>query len=228
MATTVTGTRPLTKKGIGGGPKPPGPNGNGSPKRNGHDSAFPDLNSSANRYRIGMWVAMAAILMMFTALTSAYIVRTASSNDWQPLTMPRILLFSTALIVISSGTLETARRKLKDAASTAHRRWLLLTVALGIGFLVSQLLAWRQLVRQGIYVWSNPHSSFFYLLTATHGVHLLGGLVALVYLSLRTRASQENQLAVVKAQGAADAVTLYWHFMDVLWLYLFVLLFFWR
>jgi cytochrome c oxidase subunit 3 len=184
--------------------------------------------SAGSRYRIGMWVAMAAILMMFTALTSAYIVRTASSNDWQPLTMPRILLFSTALIVISSGTLETARRRLKDASITAHRRWLVLTVALGIGFLVSQLLAWRQLVRQGIYVWSNPHSSFFYLLTATHGVHLLGGLVALVYLSLRTRVSQENQLAVVKAQGAADAVTLYWHFMDVLWLYLFVLLFFWR
>jgi len=228
MATTVTGTRPLTKKGIGGGPKPPGPNGNGSRKRNGHDSPFPDLESSANRYRIGMWVAMAAILMMFTALTSAYVVRTASSDDWQPLTMPRILLLSTALIVISSGTLETARRKLKDASITAHRRWLMLTVALGIGFLMSQLLAWRQLVRQGIYVSSNPHSSFFYLLTATHGVHLLGGLVALVYFALRTRVPGENQLAVVKAQGAADAVTLYWHFMDVLWLYLFVLLFFWR
>jgi cytochrome c oxidase subunit 3 len=155
-------------------------------------------------------------------------VRAASSNDWQPLTMPRILLFSTALILISSATLETARRRLKDASITAHRRWLMLTVALGIGFLLSQLLAWRQLVRQGIYVSTNPHSSFFYLLTATHGVHLLGGLVALVYLSLRTRVANEPQLAVVKAQGAADAVTLYWHFMDVLWLYLFVLLFFWR
>ena len=184
--------------------------------------------SAGSRYRIGMWVAMASILMLFTALTSAYIVRAASSNDWQPLTMPRILLLSTALIVISSGTLETARRKLKDASISAHRRWLMLTVALGIGFLVSQLLAWRQLKLQQIYVSSNPHSSFFYLLTATHGVHLLGGLAALVYLLLRTRAPKENQLAVVKAQAAADAVTLYWHFMDVLWLYLFVLLFFWR
>ena len=228
MATTVTGTRPLTKTGIGGGPKPRGPNGNGSRKRNGHDSPFPDLQSSASRYRIGMWVAMAAILMMFTALTSAYIVRSASANDWQPLKMPRILLLSTMLILISSGTLETARRKLKVAAANAHRRWLLLTAALGLGFLVSQLLAWRQLVQQGVYVSSNPHSSFFYLLTATHGVHLLGGLVALAYLSLRTRVRQENELAVVKRQGAADAVTLYWHFMDVLWLYLFVLLFFWR
>jgi cytochrome c oxidase subunit 3 len=228
MATTVTGTRPLTKTGIGGGPAPGGPNGNGARKRNGHDSPFPDLKSSASRYRIGMWVAMAAILMMFTALTSAYIVRAASSDDWQALKMPRILLLSTALIIISSGTLEAARRKLKAAAIDGHRRWLMLTVALGLGFLVSQLLAWQQLVRQGIYVSSNPHSSFFYLLTATHGVHLLGGLVALVYLSLRTRIAGENKLAVVKRQGAADAVTLYWHFMDVLWLYLFVLLFYWR
>lgn len=232
MATTVTSTRPLTKTGIGGGPAPRGPNGNGSRKRNGHDSPFPDLKSSASRYRIGMWVAMAAILMMFTALTSAYIVRAASSDDWQPLKMPRILLLSTALIIISSGTLEAARRKLKAAASDltgkGHRSWLMLTVLLGLGFLVSQLVAWQQLVRQGIYVSSNPHSSFFYLLTATHGVHLLGGLVALVYLSFRTRIARESELAAVKRQGAADAVTLYWHFMDVLWLYLFVLLFYWR
>src|SRR5688500_476145 len=152
MATTVTGTRPLTKTGIGGGPKPRGPNGNGSRKRNGHDSPFPDLQSSASRYRIGMWVALAAILMMFTALTSAYIVRSASATDWQPLQMPRILRLSTILILISSGTLETARRKLKNAAADGHRLWFILTVGFGLGFLVSQLLAWQQLVRQGIYV----------------------------------------------------------------------------
>jgi cytochrome c oxidase subunit III len=228
MATTVTGTRPLTKKGIGSGPKPPGPNGNGSRKRNDHDPAGPDLNSSANRYRIGTWVAMASILMLFTALSSAYIVRAASSNDWQPLTMPRVLLLSTALILISSGTLEAARRTLKNASSNAHRRWLLLTVALGVGFLASQLLAWRQLVRQGVYVATNPHSSFFYLLTAAHGAHLMGGLAALAYLLLRHRAPRENELAMTKEQAGADAVTLYWHFMDFLWLYLFVLLFFVR
>jgi cytochrome c oxidase subunit III len=228
MATMVTSTRPLTKTGIGGGSGPHGPNGNGARKRNGHNSAFPDINSSASRYRIGMWVALAAILMMFTALTSAYIVRSASASDWQPLQMPRILLLSTALILVSSGTLEAARRNLKSAAVNLHRRWLLVTVALGLGFLVSQLIAWQQLVRQGIYVSSNPHSSFFYLLTATHGVHLLGGLMALVYLSLRTRLTGENELMAVKRQGAADAVTLYWHFMDGLWLYLFVLLFYWR
>jgi cytochrome c oxidase subunit 3 len=228
MATTVTGTRPLTKKGIGGGAKGRGPNGNGAPRRNGHDRGFPDFQSAANRYRIGMWVGLASILMLFTALSSAYIVRAASSSDWQPLTMPRILLLSTALILVSSGTLETARRKLKDATSNAYKPWLRFTVLLGVGFLASQLMAWRQLVRQGVYVASNPHSSFFYLLTAAHGVHLLGGLAALAYLSVRSRAPQDNQAAVTKAQAGADAVALYWHFMDFLWIYLFVLLFFVR
>ena len=86
---------------------------------------------------------------------------------------------------------------------------------LGFGFLVSQLFAWRQLVQQGIYVASNPHSSFFYLLTATHGVHLLGGLMALVYLLCASRLRRRMTLAMAKSQAAADAVTLYWHFMDV-------------
>ena len=227
MATTVTSTSPLTKKGIGGGPNGRGPNGNGAPKRNG-DSGFRDFQSSANRYRLGMWVAIASILMLFTALSSAYIVRAASSSDWQPLAMPRILLLSSVLILISSGTLEAARRNLKRAAGGAYKSWLLLTVVLGIGFLVSQLFAWRQLAAQGVYVASNPHSSFFYLFTAAHGVHLLGGLAALAYLSLRTRAAQPDKPAMTKTQAKADAVTLYWHFMDFLWLYLFVLLFYVR
>ena len=186
--------------------------------------------SAANRYRLGTWVAMASILMLFTALSSAYIVRAASSSDWQPLAMPRILLLSSVLLLISSGTLESARRKLRDAASNAYKSWLLLTVVLGVGFLVSQLIAWRQLAKQGVYIASNPHSSFFYLFTAAHGVHLLGGLVALAYLSLRSRAPRgdKSAMAMEKAQAKADAVTLYWHFMDFLWLYLFVLLFYVR
>jgi len=237
MATTVTGTKPRIKTGFGGGSKPRGPNGNGGRKRNGHDSAFPDFQASANRYRIGTLVALASILMMFTALSSAYIVRAASSNDWQRLAMPRILLLSTLLILVSSGTLEAARRKLKQSSENMHRRWLLLTAALGLGFLVSQLLAWRQLARQGVYVASNPHSSFFYLLTATHGIHLLGGLIAVIYLVIRTgrigriartRAAEGNEYAVAKRQAATDAVSLYWHFMDFLWVYLFLLLFLWR
>ncbi len=227
MATTVTGTKPLTKTGFGGGSKPRGPNGN-SPKRNGHHDAFFDARSSANRYRIGMWVALASILMLFTALSSAYIVRAASANDWQPLRMPRVLLLSTAVIIVSSITLEFARRKLKSGEQGTHKSLLALTGLLGLGFVGSQLFAWKQLAQQGIYVSSNPHSSFFYLLTATHGMHLLGGLAGLMFLTLRSRLRTDNELAAAKSQAQTDAVSLYWHFMDVLWIYLFLLLFFWR
>ena len=171
---------------------------------------------------------MAAILMMISALSSAYIVRAASSNDWKPLTMPRILLLSTGLLLLSSVTLEIARHKLKSAADSSPKLWFCISAALGIGFLVSQLLAWQQLVQQGIYVATNPHSSFFYLLTAVHGVHLLGGLLALLYLAVRSRPTENDSVAVAKGQATADVATLYWHFMDVLWIYVFCLLFFWK
>ncbi len=101
--------------------------------------------------------------------------------------MPRVLLVSTALILISSVTLEIARRKLKQSLQDAYARYVLLTALLGVGFLVSQLIAWRQLAAQGIYLASHPHSSFFYLLTGAHAVHLLGGLLALTFLWFRSR-----------------------------------------
>ena len=228
MATTVTGTKPLTKTGFGGGQKSRGPNGNDSSKKNGHGNPFFDARSAASRYRIGMWVGMASILMLFTALSSAYIVRAASANDWQPLRMPRVLLLSTALIILSSVALEFARRKLKSGEHGAHKGLLILAGLLGLGFLGSQFFAWKQLALQGIYISSNPHSSFFYLLTATHGVHLLGGLAGLGFLTLRSRLRTNDELAATKSQAQTDAVSLYWHFMDVLWIYLFLLLFFWR
>src|SRR3954465_8272263 len=101
---------------------------------------------SPDRYKIGMWVALAGVTMMFTALTSAYIVRANSSNDWKPLDAPRLLWLSTALIFASSLTFEIARRALKRGRSALYNRWLMLTVLLGLGFLASQLLAWRELV----------------------------------------------------------------------------------
>ena len=229
MATTVTGTKAETSKGRGrgGGPRFPGPNGNGSHKRNGSGDLFPG-QSAAARYRIGTWVMLASIAMLFTALTSAYIVRAASATDWRPLALPRILWLSTALILISSGTLEAARRSIKRLLDSEYVRWLSITAVLGTGFLASQLFAWRQLSRQGIFLASNPHSSFFYLLTAVHGLHLLGGLLALLYLLFRTRRKRVDEVAEAKRLAAADAVGIYWHFMDGLWIYLFLLLFLWR
>jgi cytochrome c oxidase subunit 3 len=175
-----------------------------------------------------MWVALASIVMMFTSLSSAYIVRSGTANDWIPLAMPRILLASTALILLSSVTLEFARRKLKRSLQSEYAKYVLLTALLGVGFLVSQVIAWRQLARQGIYISSHPHSSFFFLLTGAHAVHLLGGLLALTFLWFRSRREASDPVAAAKRQGTADAVTIYWHFMDGLWIYLFLLLFLWR
>ena len=225
MATMVTGTKPITKKSSGSGSKAPGPNGNGSKRRNGHEFFEPDAR--ANRYRIGMWVALASIAMLFTALSSAYVVRSGSSNDWARIAMPKVLLLSTGLILVSSATLELSRRDLKRALFAGHGHWLLVTMLLGLGFLFTQLIAWRQLAAQGVYLSSNPHSSFFYLLTAAHAVHLAGGLFALIFLWLRSRLSREVKVSATR-QASTDAVTIYWHFMDALWIYLFLLLFLWR
>lgn len=224
MATMVTSTKPARKTGPGGAPKIPGPNGNGSKRHDG----FRDPESQWNRYRIGMWVGLASVAMMFTSLSSAYIVRSASSNDWIALPFPRVLLASTALLLGSSAALEVARRKLKAALSGPYTKWLFITVVLGLAFLAAQLVAWRQLARQGLYLASNPHSSFFYLLTGAHAVHLLGGLLGLSILWLRSRRHVTDTNLLARRRAATDAVTIYWHFMDALWIYLFLLLFLWR
>jgi len=198
----------------------PGPNGNGK-----RGDPFREPDSKANRYRIGMWVGLASIAMMFTSLSSAYIVRSGTAADWVPLRVPRVLFASTALILISSVTIEIARRKLKQSFSDAYSRYLLVTGLLGLAFLSSQLVAWRQLARQGIYVATHPHSSFFYLLTGAHAVHLAGGLLALTFLWIRSHRKAQHP---ARRQATADAVAIYWHFMDGLWIYLFLLLFLWR
>ena len=224
MAATATGTDQSIHVGLGGGPQPK--NGNGW-HGNGHGDGD-DFHYSPARYRIGVWTAIGSILMLFVALTSAYIVRSASANDWRPITMPKVLWLSTALIIISSGTIELARRSLKQERNRVYARWLVNTVVLGVGFVVSQLMAWRQLVKQGVYLASNPYNSFFYLFTAAHGVHLLGGLGALTYLVVRTTKKRNTLEGELRRMGAADAATIYWHFMDALWIGLFLLLMFWR
>src|SRR6266481_6046904 len=208
------------------GPRP----GNGYPKNGGgrFGKDGEPLQFSPSRYRIGAWVAIASIVMLFTALTSSYIVRSASGNDWVPIAMPKVLWLSTLLIVISSVTMEVSRRSLKRQQDARYGRWLIITVALGLAFLVSQLIAWRQLVRQGVYMASNPYNSFFYLFTAAHGLHLLGGILALGYLLVRSIGKRNTVEGELRRVGAADAATIYWHFMDGLWVALFLLLFFWK
>src|SRR5436190_15630455 len=101
-------------------------------------------NFTTNRYSLGTWVALASIVMLFTSLTSAYIVRSASAFDWIPMRAPRVMFAGTACLLLSSVALEFARRRLKQSLHEAYARYLLLTAFLGLAFLTSQLIAWRQ------------------------------------------------------------------------------------
>src|SRR5829696_5632500 len=168
---------------------------------------------AGSKYRLGMLVSLASIVMLFTSLSSAYIVRSGLVYDWFPIAVPRVMFGSTALLLLSSVSIELARRKLKQSLSASYSRYLLLTSLLGVGFLVSQLIAWRQLVQQGIYISSHPHSSFFYVLTGAHAVHVAGGLLALGFLWLRSRRQFDKPGWSTKRQAVADAVSIYWHFM---------------
>jgi cytochrome c oxidase subunit III len=170
-----------------------------------------------------VWVFVASISMTFAALTSALIVRQGGALDWRHLRLPSILFLNTAVLLVSSVTLEIGRRQVAafmggQIANNAAK-WLNVTLGLGLLFVAGQFVAWLQLRVQGLYLATNPSSSFFYLFTAAHGLHLLGGLGGLlrVTLKLKNRALRRSTL---------DATARYWHFMDVLWVYLLVLLWF--
>jgi cytochrome c oxidase subunit III len=171
-----------------------------------------------------IWVGIAAISMSFAAFTSALIVRQGASTDWQHLTLPSILYFSTFVLLVSSATLEVARRRVaaymggRITHLDSPRRWLYLTLFLGLLFVAGQYMAWLQLRSQGLYLATNPNSSFFYLFTALHALHVLGGLGALLRVVHKLGQSTLRR-------STLDATAYYWHFMGVLWLYLFLLLY---
>ena len=172
-------------------------------------------------YQLGMWLALASISMMFIGFSSAYILGQGTNSQWQAMAAPPLVWINTVILLASSLSLELARRA---AAAAELKRWMTLTCLLGAAFLVGQLWIWRLLADQGIYLSGNPHSSFFYLLTGVHGVHLLGGVAGLAYLTARAWSSASR----IPARASLNVTALYWHFMDGLWIYLLVLLFFWR
>jgi cytochrome c oxidase subunit 3 len=174
--------------------------------------------------RSGIWAAVFAITMTFAALSSALFVREGSTADWQHIDLPRILNLNTVALILSSLAFERSRRFVRaglPAPSDMVRRatrWLCVTLLLGLVFFAGQLAAWHRLAAQGIFLATNPNSSFFYVLTAMHGIHLFGGLVALGYLM--------NCLASGRAafrRSLFELVAVYWHFMGVLWIYLLLI-----
>lgn len=172
----------------------------------------------------GIWVGLAAITMTFAAFTSALVVRQGAAPDWQHFTLPPVLYLNTLAILASSVTLEISRRRIatfmgsgtKDR-SESPALWLYVTLVLGMLFVAGQTFAWLQLKAQGFGLATNVSYSFFYVLTVAHALHVFGGLGGLV------RVIGKLNRSVLK-RSTLDATSRYWHFMGVLWVYLFFLL----
>src|SRR5580704_12024080 len=207
------------------------------------DSSSPDFATRLRRARLGLIVALTAVVMIFVSYSSAYVVRQGLPtldprtgtlvHDWLPLQLPNLLLINTFVLLISTVTMELARRQSAREAATAANAshavsarphadgmpWLALTTILGVSFLAGQWLVWRELAASGFYVSTSPSSSFFYLLTGTHGIHLLGGILALIVAGAASilRKSAESRGVMV------DVTAWYWHFMTFLWVYILCL-----
>src|SRR5215470_17736243 len=176
--------------------------------------------------RTGIWVGLAAIAMSFAALTSALYVREGSGYaDWTHITLPPILWFNTLALVLSSIALERARVHVaahmrgEQTRRSVAMRWLNAPMLLGLVFVVGQYFAWLKLRSQGLYLPTNPNSSFFYVLTGVHAIHVLGGLGGLSRVMLKFRSATHPL-----RRSTMDATSYYWHFMGVLWIYLLFIL----
>ena len=204
------------KRRHGGGIAPPLP-----PDRFGGDGppGEPGGTFPVSTGYLAVWILLTAVTMLFAGLSSAYIVLRGVPT-WQNITLPPMVWVNTLLLAASSVSIEAARRAAKKDNRGAVKQWLGVTGVLGIAFVVGQLLVWRQLVDAGVYLTTNLHSSFFFVLTGAHAVHLVGGLIGLLVVlrsafRLRLTAANHEPLRVW---------ALYWHYMDIVWVYLFLLL----
>jgi cytochrome c oxidase subunit 3 len=242
LSSALTVKEPKAHRGgTGTPPRFPGGDGDG---RGGE--GYPNYGERLRRYRLGLAVGIAPIIMLFVAFTSAYIVRQGLAswdnatnsyvNDWLPVSLPTLLLsINTVILLVSSLTMEFARRQAARRAALAPITsipgiaddeatgipWLTVTVVLGVGFLVGQFMAWRMLESRGYYLATSPSSSFVYLLTGMHALHLAGGVLALIYSALAV-AWLKKPVEVKRI--VVDVTAWYWHFMALLWLYVFALL----
>jgi cytochrome c oxidase subunit 3 len=171
--------------------------------------------------RTGIWVGLAAIAMMFAALTSALYVREGAATDWHHIVLPQIIWFNTLALISSSVALEVARRRVaafmrgQESSRSGPTLWLNVTMGLGLVFVVGQYLAWLKLRSEGLYLPTNPNSSFFYVFTGVHIVHVVGGLGGLTRVMVKFRSTVRPL-----RRSTIDATSYYWHFMGLLWIYL--------
>lgn len=211
MASSITndiagGIVPPPTQGFGGGDGEPG--GRGAHRR---------------ASMTGLMVLLAASVMMFAAFSSAFFVRRGLSNDWVDTPVPGILWLNTGVLVASSLVIELARRALRSGKRAAFNRYWTGATLLGVLFLGGQYLAWQQLNAAGFYLATNPSSSFFFLLTCVHAVHLVGGISALGYIDVQALLLRLGP----GKRTAVDVSAYFWHFLDAVWIYLMALFFFW-
>jgi cytochrome c oxidase subunit 3 len=200
----------------GGGPPPGGNFGNGGDPQGWRRDGTPQ-----STYTVGMVVGLGASSMFFMALISASVVhRGMPGSDWVPLHPPSLLWLNSVIALASSITLVQARRMFKAGRERSFHQWWIATAILGVGFLAGQILAWRQLVSAGVYLLSNPSVGFFYVFTAAHGLHLVGGVIALLWIGWRQSRGWRRSRGI-SANTATSVAALYWHFVTALWLFLF-------
>jgi cytochrome c oxidase subunit 3 len=184
-----------------------------------------DLNSLT---RVTVVVVLATVTMTFGAMIAVFIVRSEGAQFWGHLHVPRLLWATTAVLITSSVLLENARRKLNLNDQPGFFRLTAVATILGVLFLVGQVAAWFQVLRSGVVLARNPHSWFIFLFTGLHGLHIIAGLGGLTYLLLRTRQPAGGPKYRMKTRVAANGISIFWHYLDFLWLLLFVLLLTWR
>ena len=181
------------------------------------------------KFRVGMWFLLLVVLMTFGGLIGAYIViSTNGVAEWKPFDLPIQVWISTNLILASSITYTISQKALNLNNQQKAKNWLLATTVFGGMFIASQLLSWLELVREGVYLQSNPYAGFFYILTGVHALHVIAGITALGYILLRTWQKTSIEEELTKRKQLSNTVGWFWHFMDALWIVLFLLLGFWK
>ena len=177
-----------------------------------------------------MWLTLASIFMLFAGLVLAYALVLPKQALWKPVRIPPEMWLSTAALALSSIGLQSARHSLRRGRLGSYRKLLLVAVALGIVFLLSQTMAWSELALQGVFMKGNPHGSMWFSFTGFHAAHVAGGIVALSMLLFGAgRLRQEDgEPPLRKHRNFAALTAMYWHFMGGLWVVLFGLLLWWN
>jgi cytochrome c oxidase subunit III len=169
---------------------------------------------------IGVWVAIAAIIMLFAALSGVMMLRRHVSQQWTETPLPTLIYLNSVVLLISSLALEFSRASLTAGLARRFLLWLYATLGLGLGFIAGQIVVWHELVERGIYLATDPSSSFLYLLTGAHALHLAGGIIALIVLVVEGGRIAHG----TKSRALLDGTAIYWHFMYALWTYILLLL----